>query len=261
MLTFNYHTHTYRCGHAVGTAEEYIQKAIEGGFEILGMSEHMGFKGWDDPNERIPFLEMEDYEKELEELKRVYSDEIKILSGYEAEYFKDSLDHYKRSLERVDYLILGQHALDRSNETYLHFVANDDAILRMRDLVTEGMESGFFSMVAHPDYFMQARDSFSKACEEVLETLSQASKELDIPLEINLKGYLSPEIEIDGEKQIAYPNKRSLEIFEKVKNPVVLGYDAHNPEDLKSREGEKVIKGTLEKFNLNLVKEPFIFQK
>ena len=32
----NYHTHTYRCGHAIGTDEEYVLAAIEKGFKENG---------------------------------------------------------------------------------------------------------------------------------------------------------------------------------------------------------------------------------
>ena len=39
-MRVNYHTHTVRCGHAKGTEEEYVQAAIAGGVEILGISEH-----------------------------------------------------------------------------------------------------------------------------------------------------------------------------------------------------------------------------
>lgn len=34
-MRVNYHTHTYRCGHAKGTEEEYVKAAIEGGLEVL----------------------------------------------------------------------------------------------------------------------------------------------------------------------------------------------------------------------------------
>lgn len=36
----NYHTHTWRCMHASGTEREYVEKAIEGGLQILGFSDH-----------------------------------------------------------------------------------------------------------------------------------------------------------------------------------------------------------------------------
>ena len=36
----NYHTHTPRCQHAVGTEEDYVRAALDGGFETLGFSDH-----------------------------------------------------------------------------------------------------------------------------------------------------------------------------------------------------------------------------
>ena len=36
----NYHTHTSRCNHAVGSEEDYVIHAIEQGFDILGFSDH-----------------------------------------------------------------------------------------------------------------------------------------------------------------------------------------------------------------------------
>ena len=40
MILANYHTHTTRCNHAMGTEREYIETAISEGFEILGFSDH-----------------------------------------------------------------------------------------------------------------------------------------------------------------------------------------------------------------------------
>ena len=36
----NYHTHTPRCNHAVGTEREYVENALEAGLQILGFSDH-----------------------------------------------------------------------------------------------------------------------------------------------------------------------------------------------------------------------------
>ena len=40
-LKNNYHTHTLRCGHAIGSDKEYIIKAIEAGYQVIGMSDHI----------------------------------------------------------------------------------------------------------------------------------------------------------------------------------------------------------------------------
>ena len=85
MQSFNYHCHTEICGHAVGTAREYIETAIKSGFKILGFSEHMGYDDWNDPFERPNFEDLLSYEKEINDLKEEYKDKIEILLGYKTE--------------------------------------------------------------------------------------------------------------------------------------------------------------------------------
>ena len=36
----NFHTHTYRCKHAVGNEEDYVIEAINQNLTTLGMSDH-----------------------------------------------------------------------------------------------------------------------------------------------------------------------------------------------------------------------------
>ena len=36
----NMHTHTTRCHHAAGEDREYVEKAIEAGYDVLGFSDH-----------------------------------------------------------------------------------------------------------------------------------------------------------------------------------------------------------------------------
>lgn len=40
-MHIDYHTHHVRCGHAEGRLEEYVQRAIELGYDQLGLSDHM----------------------------------------------------------------------------------------------------------------------------------------------------------------------------------------------------------------------------
>ena len=42
-MDYNYHTHTYRCGHAIGEDEEYIKVSIQNGIKHLGFSDHIPF--------------------------------------------------------------------------------------------------------------------------------------------------------------------------------------------------------------------------
>ena len=73
-MNYNYHTHTKRCGHASGSSEEYVLRAIEGTIEYMGFSDHLPlkFKDGSQGGHRSPFEEAEAYIKEIRELAEKY---------------------------------------------------------------------------------------------------------------------------------------------------------------------------------------------
>ena len=94
MMLANYHTHTVRCKHAVGSEREYIEAAIANGFKILGFSDHTP---WPYPEGvtsgiRMGMDEIPDYTETLVKLREEYKDRIQILIGYEVEYFPKYFD-------------------------------------------------------------------------------------------------------------------------------------------------------------------------
>ena len=40
-MNYNYHAHTWRCSHASGTEEAYVQRAIACGITHMGFSDHI----------------------------------------------------------------------------------------------------------------------------------------------------------------------------------------------------------------------------
>lgn len=252
--TFNYHTHSYRCGHAVGSEEEYIQAAIKAGFTTIGISEHMGYEGWDDPKERIPYLELDDYLKVMYELKEKYKDQINVRVGFECEYFDDSLEHLKKMQTKCDYLICGQHAPDRSNIYYDQppYCA-DEYIALMAEQVCKGIKHGLFKYIAHPDYFMLSKCEFTQAKAEAIRKIAMCAKENDVVLEINLKGTKYGRKDYAIGNSYLYPNKEVFKIIGEVGTKVCFGYDAHNPDVLLEREKEDELREEFKQFNLNYV--------
>ena len=63
MIKTNWHTHTTRCGHAVGTDEEYVKAAIKAGLHTLGFSDHAPYRE-PFPPERMNFEQLEEYMSE-----------------------------------------------------------------------------------------------------------------------------------------------------------------------------------------------------
>lgn len=89
----NYHTHTFRCGHAGNYAdEEYVLAAINNGFETLGFSDHIMLPGVFQSGIRGDYSLLDDYVKSINCLKEKYHNQIKIHLGFEAEALPDFYD-------------------------------------------------------------------------------------------------------------------------------------------------------------------------
>ena len=109
----NYHTHTPRCHHAVGTEEEYIQSAIAGGLQILGFADHSPywFPGDYYSTFRMRPEELPNYVGNLRTLREKYAGQLRLHIGVEAEYYPKYFGELKERLRDggVEYMILGQH--------------------------------------------------------------------------------------------------------------------------------------------------------
>lgn len=222
----NYHTHTYRCGHAVGEDREYVEKAIERGLRVLGFSEHvpMPFPDGHESRFRVPMRLLEDYVNSVLALRAEYSDDIDIRLGFEAEYYPDLFEGMLTLLKPypVDYLLLAQHFNDSAETVYNPNMGRKPGALKQYvDRVTEALDTGRFSCVAHPDLFHHV--GLARTYEREMERLCQKAKAADVPLELNLLGMR------EGR---CYPCDDFWPIAQRVGCRVVLGSDAHAPKDV-----------------------------
>ena len=117
-LTANYHTHTARCGHAVGADEEYVKAAIAAGMQVLGFSDHIPWPDQVPPRDTLHMRmnRAAEYAASVCALREKYRDQIAIYLGFEAEYLPDFYEAQMKMCEEldVDYLIMGQHFLPES---------------------------------------------------------------------------------------------------------------------------------------------------
>ena len=244
----NYHTHTYRCQHAIGTEREYIEAAIDMGIKKLGFSDHIPcpYKDGYVSGIRMRMDEAPEYVRTIRKLGEEYRDQIQIFVGFEAEYIPEFFTEQMHMFKNLgcDYLIMGQHFwVSENTGPYTGSVTEDEGRIRQYvDTVIEGMKTGYFKYLAHPDLInFQGLDSvydweMTRLCEEM--------KEMDIPLEINVIG-------ISGGKH--YPTERFWEIPGRVGNKVIIGLDAHCVDNMVDVENYENAMKFVEKYNLNLV--------
>lgn len=244
----NYHTHTYLCGHALGTIREYIEKAVEAGFSELGFSDHSPyiFDNGYVSTMRMTAEQAKDYVGQLNKLREEYKNDITIYIGYEMEYYPK---HFEKTYDYVnslgcDYLILGQHFTNNEYDgDYSGARTSDESILiKYVNQSIEALETGKFIYMAHPDLINFCGDE--AVYSEQMRRLCMAAKKCSVPLEINFLG-----IE-DGRH---YPCDRFWKIAGECGNDVIFGCDAHSAENVANAAAEKSAAALAEKYNLNVI--------
>lgn len=229
----NYHTHTPRCRHASGSETEFVQSAVEEGLEILGFSDHAPYLFPEDYYSTFRMYpdELAGYVKSVEKVRQEFAGRIRIPLGLEAElypaFFRETLAFIRDA--GVEYLLLGQHFV--GSEIGEHYcgrpTADTDILRRYCHQVADAMYTGLFSYVAHPDllYFTGDRVAYR----QYMRDICRAARDCRLPLEMNLLGILA---------RRNYPDPVFWEIAAEEDCTVIVGRDAHTPEQLRDNHSE-----------------------
>lgn len=232
----NYHTHTYRCGHAEGHEREYVRRAVEAGLEILGISDHTPYDFFDDePRDRPMRMkpeELSEYTASVRALAEEFHGKIEIFTGVEAEYYPKYFPRLLDMLREngVRYMILGQHFLGNEIGDVYSGRAFDDVqtLERYVAQTTEALHTGLFTYLAHPDLIHFTGED--AVYEQNMRKLCRAARETETPLEINLLGIR------EGRH---YPDERFWRLAAEEGNTVIFGCDAHRPADVYDPRSEE----------------------
>lgn len=244
----NYHTHTPRCRHACGDEESYVKNALERRLTTFGFSDHTPqfFPGDYYSFMRMYPEELPGYCDTVRKLRKQYRNQLEIPLGLESEYYPGT---WKELLPRlrdagIEYLILGQHWLgNEENEHGSGGATADESLLRryVRQ-VLEGLETGCFSYLAHPDLFRFVGDE--STYRRHMGQIVRFAKEADIPLEINLLGLALNK---------HYPRRAFWELAAEEGCKVILGMDAHTPEQVADTAPEAAALEMVKLLGLNLI--------
>lgn len=235
MQNFNYHSHTNRCGHAVGSDEAYVQAAIENGYRYMGFSDHAPYKNGYAKGERMHKEELRDYMKSVRRLQNMYKNQIEIRLGMEIEYFEEQLDELMQYKEEMDFLILGQHGPALYAPEFYDNHSDEDVLL-YASLIEKACTKGLPDIIAHPDLFMFGKESWTAACEEAAHKICASAQKHGILLEVNLNGLRYGKHKLGEENRYTYPYRSFWEVASTYDVEVVYGLDAHAPEKYADQE-------------------------
>ncbi|MDD4134704.1 MAG: histidinol-phosphatase [Eubacteriales bacterium] len=227
----NYHTHTTRCKHAQGSDREYVKAAIQGGFSRLGFSDHCPWPypgGFVSPT-RMDMDELAGYVQSVRALGGAHAGEIEIFLGLEVEHYPEHLGWLleMRQAHQIDYLILGSHYDSRFEEIYYGKVSSPEHVKDYARLTVDGIKSGLYGCLAHPDLFLQAYMAFDDTCKKASRDICQAARDMGLPLEYNLSGFYNTRRRRGG---LGYPCLDFWQIAAEEGCSAIIGIDAHSPE-------------------------------
>ena len=122
MKLEDYHTHSELCHHAVGTIEDYVNKAIELNLNTIGICDHFPYEFLKNI-ERIPYREyaitvdeIEYYLSTGERLREKLKNKINLRIGFEIDFFENQEaalnNHLNKVKSRLDYILGSVHILD-----------------------------------------------------------------------------------------------------------------------------------------------------
>lgn len=247
----DWHTHNLLCRHAIGNIEDYIIKAIELDLNIIGISDHFPYDFLKNI-ERIPYREyaitvneIESYLSTAERLREKYKDKISVRISFEIDYFENQEaalnTHLKKIKDRLDYILGSLHILDfhdgkgawgfddtrflkdyeyyGADMVYLQYYKTEQKMLKSKDFDLD--------IVSHfdlPKKFNHIPKNKEDVSNEIIKTL-ELIKNRDLVMEINTGG-------LRKEVKEQYPSEEIIRHMYNLDIPILLGSDAHHPNEL-----------------------------
>lgn len=250
-ITSSYHNHNYMCMHAVGNVGDYVSIAEEKGIQYFGISDHGPSNVYKDRMNLETF-----YSEYLPQFKNVDSKNMKVFIGLEMEYNKDDLENMKKLRKEVDYMILGQHYIKRDGiYRMVHSTPMDDKDVEIyKDMVIEALNTGLFSILAHPEIVFFQKEKISPFALKCLEEIVVCAKNLGIYLEVNANGMRRSGI---GNLVYRYPRQEYLDLLKKHHAECIISDDAHRPSHVLD-DKTKILYSYLIDEGFNLVMNPKI---
>jgi histidinol-phosphatase (PHP family) len=233
-LKIDYHNHTTLCNHAIGTLDEYIEKAIEQGIQEMGFADHNPMPNEFDKLHRMKEHQLPQYVATVLKAKEQYANRISIKLGLESDYLPGVESYLAKQFAShpFDYVLGSIHYLgdwNFDNPVFVHTWKDYDVDYIYQwyfDSVFKLVESGLFDILAHPDLIKKfGHRPVQLDIENLYNKICRGLKKQNMALEINTSG-------LRKEVQEIYPEKKLLEIAFANQIPITIGSDAHSPDQV-----------------------------
>lgn len=231
----DYHLHTARCCHAMGTLEEYLLEAESRQLAEIGFADHfpLGLLGFE-PRKQVTMHpeELPVYMEQVNNLKK-QSSSVKIKLGIEIDYIPGTEQQVEGLLGNYefDYIIGSIHFMGDWDFTHPVYAEDykhkdlDEIYNRYYGLLARVCKSGLFDIIGHIDVVKKFGYRPVNSLETTRLEIARILRETGTCLELNTAGRDAPVGEF-------YPDRDFLAMCHSEGVDVTLGSDAHAPEQV-----------------------------
>ncbi|MCI5223612.1 MAG: histidinol-phosphatase HisJ family protein [Candidatus Electrothrix sp. AR4] len=239
-VTGDHHIHTHWCNHADGEMEEYVAAAISRGLRAVTFLEHLECGLHYDHRIWLTVELFREYFQEGRRLQRKYADQITIRLGVEIGYNPEAVKELLAMLDSFpfEHRGLSCHFYCDGKEHLNMLSRRPEHIHKLGIIGTERVLDAYFNnlirgcvdipcdKLCHLDAALRHNSGiyFSDYHNELIEQLFRIMLEKNIALEVNTSGYeLRPQ---------PYPTLELIERAQELGISLILGSDAHQPEQV-----------------------------
>jgi histidinol-phosphatase (PHP family) len=225
------HTHHWRCGHAQGELEDYIQQAVKAGLNVIGLSDHSPLFAIDAdepaPGMHMPKSQYQSYLSEAQKLKVKYEGTVEVLVGLEVDYIEGTEQAYADALRHseLDYVLGSVHYFDGYHvydPRRWQMSPDPDAVYTAYYRALQKLvQSGLYDIVAHLDAVKglgyQATSAIAPIIDETIDMIAESG----MAVEINTSGL--------RKVREPFPSPQIIQTLHARGVPLTFGSDSHQP--------------------------------
>jgi histidinol-phosphatase (PHP family) len=236
MITVDYHTHNYRCGHAQGQIEDYIKAGISKGLTEIGISDHIPlyFMNGDDPvpGQAMAKTELDGYVDEVLKLKERYAGQINVRLGIESDYIENMESTYAEILAKYPFdYVLGSvhHCFDAHVYHQRRWDAKPDPMTVYTEyyrLVKKSAQSGLFDILSHTTAILAySPRPLPAELDALQDDALNTVRDSGVCVEVNTSGYRKMRTE-------PFPSPRTIAKAVELGIPLTFSSDSHRPDEV-----------------------------
>lgn len=221
---------------------DYVVQAAADGCSALGFSDHAPYPDdavWS--GSRMTVAQLPEYAALVGEARAKAAGlgdgkAFPVYFGFECEWYPAWESWYRdflRAETGAEYLVYGPHWVnDRGEFWYVAEVSDRRLLARYADLTVEGIRSGLYDCVAHPDLFLAGFLRMDDEVRSVCRAIIDAAVGMDLPMEINGLGLQRPLVRGDSGLRHPYPVREFWEMAAVSGARIICNSDAHRSEDV-----------------------------